>query len=113
LLHLSLHDALPISQFPVQIRQLSRFQTAKEAADTLARLADGSVDIVIGTHRLLQPTTRFARLGLVIVDEEQRFGVEHKEHLKALRTSVDGLTLSATPIPRTLEVAISGIREMT
>src|SRR5690606_35711327 len=88
-------------------------QTAKEAADTLARLADGSVDIVIGTHRLLQPTTRFARLGLVVVDEEQRFGVEHKEHLKALRTSVDVLTLSATPIPRTLEMSISGIREMS
>src|SRR5690606_12333250 len=102
-----------MAQFPVEIRQLSRFQTAKEAADTLARLADGSVDIVIGTHRLLQPTTRFARLGLVVVDEEQRFGVEHKEHLKALRTSVDVLTLSATPIPRTLEMSISGIREMS
>ncbi|HEY8451643.1 MAG: transcription-repair coupling factor [Micromonosporaceae bacterium] len=102
-----------MAQFPVEIRQLSRFQTAKEAADTLARLADGTVDIVIGTHRLLQPTTRFARLGLVVVDEEQRFGVEHKEYLKTLRTSVDVLTLSATPIPRTLEMAVSGLRDMS
>ncbi len=102
-----------MAPFPVEIRQLSRFQTAREAADTLARLADGSVDIVIGTHRLLQPTTRFARLGLVVVDEEQRFGVEHKEYLKTLRTSVDVLTLSATPIPRTLEMSLSGIREMS
>jgi transcription-repair coupling factor (superfamily II helicase) len=102
-----------MAQFPVQIRQLSRFQTAKEAADTMARIADGGADIVIGTHRLLQPTTRFARLGLVIVDEEQRFGVEHKEHLKALRTAVDVLSLSATPIPRTLEMSITGIREMS
>jgi transcription-repair coupling factor (superfamily II helicase) len=102
-----------MAQFPVEIRQLSRFQSNREAVDTLAKLADGSVDIVIGTHRLLQPTTRFHRLGLVIVDEEQRFGVEHKEHLKALRTAVDVLTLSATPIPRTLEMSITGIREMS
>jgi transcription-repair coupling factor (superfamily II helicase) len=102
-----------MAQFPVQIRQLSRFATASEAADTMAKLADGTVDIVIGTHRLLQPSTRFARLGLVIVDEEQRFGVEHKEHLKSLRTAVDVLTLSATPIPRTLEMSITGIREMS
>jgi transcription-repair coupling factor (superfamily II helicase) len=102
-----------MAQFPVQIRQLSRFATAAEAADTMAKVADGSVDIVIGTHRLLQPTTRFARLGLVVVDEEQRFGVEHKEHLKTLRASVDVLTLSATPIPRTLEMSITGIREMS
>jgi transcription-repair coupling factor (superfamily II helicase) len=102
-----------MAQFPVEVRQLSRFATASEAADTMAKLAEGSVDIVIGTHRLLQPTTRFHRLGLVIVDEEQRFGVEHKEHLKALRTAVDVLTLSATPIPRTLEMSITGIREMS
>jgi transcription-repair coupling factor (superfamily II helicase) len=102
-----------MAQFPVQVRQLSRFQSGREAADTMAKLADGSVDIVIGTHRLLQPTTRFHRLGLVIVDEEQRFGVEHKEHLKSLRTAVDVLTLSATPIPRTLEMSITGIREMS
>lgn len=102
-----------MAQFPVEIRQLSRFQTAREATDTLAKVADGSVDIVIGTHRMLQPTTRFAWLGLLVVDEEQRFGVEHKEHVKALRTAVDSLTLSATPIPRTLEMSITGIREMS
>src|SRR5690606_33784645 len=93
-----------MSQFPVEIRQLSRFQTAKEAEQTLAGLADGTVDIVIGTHRLLQPTTRFHSLGLVIVDEEQRFGVEHKEYLKSLRTQADVLSMSAAPIPRTLEM---------
>src|SRR5690606_34250522 len=102
-----------MAQCPVEIRQLSRFQTDKEAADTLARVADGGVDIVVGTHKLLQPTVRFKRLGLVVVDEEQRFGVEHKEYLKQLRTSVDVLTLSATPIPRTLEMSITGIREMS
>ena len=79
----------------------------------LAGLADGSVDVVIGTHRLLNPATKVKNLGLVIVDEEQRFGVEHKEHLKALRTNVDVLTMSATPIPRTLEMAVTGIREMS
>jgi transcription-repair coupling factor (superfamily II helicase) len=102
-----------MGQFPVQIRQLSRFQTAKEAAQTLEAAGDGSADIVIGTHRLLQAATRFKSLGMVIVDEEQRFGVEHKEHLKTLRASVDVLTMSATPIPRTLEMAITGIREMS
>jgi transcription-repair coupling factor (superfamily II helicase) len=102
-----------IAQFPVEIRQLSRFATASEAARTVEQLASGAVDIVIGTHRLLQPTVQFKQLGLVIVDEEQRFGVEHKEFLKRLRTAVDVLTLSATPIPRTLEMAITGIREMS
>ncbi|HEY8473457.1 MAG TPA: transcription-repair coupling factor [Natronosporangium sp.] len=102
-----------MAQFPVEIRQLSRFQTAREANETIAKIADGSVDIVIGTHRLLQPTIRFKQLGLVVVDEEQRFGVEHKEYLKQLRTAVDVLTLSATPIPRTLEMSITGIREMS
>jgi len=102
-----------MNQFPVQIRQLSRFQTPKEAEQTLAMAADGTADIVIGTHRLLQSATRFKNLGMIVVDEEQRFGVEHKEHLKALRTSVDVLTMSATPIPRTLEMAITGIREMS
>ncbi len=99
--------------FPVTVRALSRFQSDREAATVLEGLADGSVDVVIGTHRLLQATARFKDLGLVIVDEEQRFGVEHKEHLKALRTHVDVLTLSATPIPRTLEMALGGIREMS
>ena len=102
-----------MAQFPVTIRQLSRFATPKEAEQTLAMVADGSADIVIGTHRLLQASTRFKALGLVIVDEEQRFGVEHKEYLKQLRTSVDVLTMSATPIPRTLEMAVTGIREMS
>src|SRR5690606_28387546 len=102
-----------MSQFPIEIRQLSRFQTAKEAEETLARIADGSADIVIGTHRLLQSATRFKDLGLIIVDEEQRFGVEHKEELKKQRAYVDVLSMSATPIPRTLEMAITGIREMS
>ncbi len=102
-----------MTQFPVEIRQLSRFQTPREAELALAKLADGTADIVIGTHRLLQSTTRFRDLGLIIVDEEQRFGVEHKEYLKALRAQVDVLSMSATPIPRTLEMAITGIREMS
>ena len=76
-------------------------------------MAEGKVDVVIGTHRLLSPETRFARLGLVILDEEQRFGVEHKEYLKRMRTEVDVLAMSATPIPRTLEMGIAGIREMS
>jgi transcription-repair coupling factor (superfamily II helicase) len=99
--------------FPVTVRALSRFQSDREAKEVLEGLADGTVDVVIGTHRLLQSTARFKDLGLVIVDEEQRFGVEHKEHLKALRMHVDVLTLSATPIPRTLEMALGGIREMS
>ncbi len=99
--------------FPVTIRAFSRFQSAAEVADTLEGLASGKVDVVIGTHRLLSPEVRFARLGLLVIDEEQRFGVEHKEYLKQLRTEVDVLAMSATPIPRTLEMGISGIREMS
>ncbi len=99
--------------FPVTVRPLSRFQSDKEVAETLEGLASGKVDMVIGTHRLLSPEVRFARLGLLIIDEEQRFGVEHKEFLKQLRTEVDVLAMSATPIPRTLEMGISGIREMS
>jgi transcription-repair coupling factor (superfamily II helicase) len=99
--------------FPVAIRPMSRFQSAAEVADTLDGLSSGKVDVVIGTHRLLSPEVRFARLGLLIIDEEQRFGVEHKEYLKQLRTEVDVLAMSATPIPRTLEMGISGIREMS
>ncbi|HVC74368.1 MAG TPA: transcription-repair coupling factor [Mycobacteriales bacterium] len=102
-----------MAQFPVTVRSLSRFAGPRETQATLAGLLDGTVDIVIGTHRLLQPTTRFKELGLVIVDEEQRFGVEHKEYLKQLRTSVDVLSMSATPIPRTLEMSLTGIREMS
>ncbi len=99
--------------FPIKIAVLSRFQSAKEIKETLAAISDGTVDVVIGTHRLLTHDVKFKDLGLVIVDEEQRFGVEHKEHLKALRTNVDVLSMSATPIPRTLEMAITGIREMS
>ncbi|MBT9255161.1 transcription-repair coupling factor [Phycicoccus sp. MAQZ13P-2] len=99
--------------FPVVVKALSRFQTDADAKAVLAGLADGSVDLVIGTHRLLSKEVRFKDLGLVVVDEEQRFGVEHKEQLKALRTSVDVLAMSATPIPRTLEMAVTGIREMS
>jgi transcription-repair coupling factor (superfamily II helicase) len=99
--------------FPVTVKGLSRFTDAMESEATVAGLADGSVDIVIGTHRLLQTGLRYKDLGLVIVDEEQRFGVEHKEHIKALRTHVDVLTMSATPIPRTLEMSLAGIREMS
>ncbi|MDT4928041.1 MAG: hypothetical protein QOF92_908 [Pseudonocardiales bacterium] len=102
-----------MAQFPVVIRELSRFTPPSEVDAIGAGIVDGSVDIVIGTHRLLQQTVRFKDLGLVIVDEEQRFGVEHKEYLKGLRTAVDVLTMSATPIPRTLEMSLTGIREMT
>jgi len=102
-----------MSAFPVTIKALSRFTDDTEAEAILAGLADGEVDIVIGTHRLLQTGVRYKDLGLVIVDEEQRFGVEHKEHIKALRTHVDVLTMSATPIPRTLEMSLAGIREMS
>ena len=99
--------------FPVTVKMLSRFQTSKESAETVKGLEDGSIDLVIGTHKLLNPKITFRDLGLVIIDEEQRFGVEHKETLKALRTNVDVLSLSATPIPRTLEMAVTGIREMS
>ncbi|MFF5921850.1 transcription-repair coupling factor [Streptomyces flavochromogenes] len=101
------------SQFPVKVRALSRFQTDTEAKATLEGMREGSVDVVIGTHRLFASETKFKDLGLVIVDEEQRFGVEHKEQLKKLRANVDVLTMSATPIPRTLEMAVTGIREMS
>ncbi|MFD4376462.1 transcription-repair coupling factor [Streptomyces sp. NPDC058486] len=100
-------------QFPVNVRALSRFQSDTEAKATLEGLREGSVDVVIGTHRLFSSETKFKDLGLVIVDEEQRFGVEHKEQLKKLRANVDVLTMSATPIPRTLEMAVTGIREMS
>ena len=99
--------------FPVTVKPLSRFQGSAESAETLRGLADGTVNVVIGTHKLLSPETRFARLGLVVIDEEQRFGVEHKEYLKRLRTEVDVLGMSATPIPRTLEMGVAGIREMS
>ena len=101
------------SGFPVKVAGLSRFNTAKENKEIIEGMLDGSIDIVIGTHRLLSKDIQFKDLGLVIVDEEQRFGVEHKEELKKTRTNVDVLSMSATPIPRTLEMAITGIREMS
>jgi len=102
-----------MSGFPVRVRGLSRFTDAKESREITEAMAKGEVDIVIGTHRLLQTGITWKDLGLVIVDEEQRFGVEHKEHIKSLRTHVDVLTMSATPIPRTLEMSMAGIREMS
>jgi len=99
--------------FPLNIGRLSRLVPAKEAKDTKSGLADGSLDIVVGTHALLAKGIDFKRLGLVIVDEEQRFGVTHKEKLKSLKTDVHMLTLTATPIPRTLQMAMSGLRELS
>ncbi|GAA0992783.1 transcription-repair coupling factor [Nocardiopsis tropica] len=101
------------ASFPVTVKPMSRFQTDGEVEVTREGLRSGEVDVVIGTHRLLSSETRFKDLGLVIIDEEQRFGVEHKEALKRLRTQVDVLAMSATPIPRTLEMGLTGIREMT
>ena len=97
----------------MNVAPLSRFQSAAEIKATMEGVSEGKVDVVIGTHRLLGGEIKFKDLGLVIIDEEQRFGVEHKEQLKRLRTSVDVLAMSATPIPRTLEMAITGIREMS
>lgn len=99
--------------FPVNIDVLSRFRTAKQQHATLERLRSGGVDLIIGTHKLLQKSVIFKDLGLLIVDEEQRFGVSHKERLKEISKGVDVLTLSATPIPRTLNMALSGIRDMS
>jgi transcription-repair coupling factor (superfamily II helicase) len=99
--------------FPVNVAPLSRFSSEAESRATIEGLADGRVDVVVGTHRLLSGEVTFKDLGLVVIDEEQRFGVEHKEQLKRLRTHVDVLAMSATPIPRTLEMAITGIREMS
>jgi transcription-repair coupling factor (superfamily II helicase) len=102
-----------LADFPVRIEVLSRFRTAKEQKAALGRLATGQTDIVIGTHRLLSKDIEFRDLGLLIVDEEHRFGVKHKERLKALRLSVDVLTLTATPIPRTLHLSLAGLRDLT
>ncbi len=101
------------SAWPVKIAELSRFRTAKEQAAAIEGLAGGNIDIVIGTHRLIQKDVKFARLGLVIIDEEHRFGVRQKEQLKALRAEVDVLTLTATPIPRTLALSLEGIRDFS
>ena len=102
-----------LSPFPVKVEVLSRFRSPKEQQEVIEGLKDGSVDIVIGTHRLLQKDVQFKNLGLAVVDEEQRFGVSHKERLKQLRQQVDVLTLSATPIPRTLNMALAGIRDLS
>ncbi|MDT7573365.1 MAG: hypothetical protein QOE05_3539 [Actinomycetota bacterium] len=101
------------AQFPVTVRAVSRFNSDKEQKEVMEGVTNGTVDVVIGTHRLLSKDTKFKDLGLVIVDEEQRFGVEHKEFLKSMRVAVDVLTMSATPIPRTLEMSLTGIREMS
>ncbi len=102
-----------LAAFPVEVEMLSRFRTPQQQRDILTRLELGSVDIVIGTHRLLQDDVKFKDLGLLIIDEEQRFGVTHKEFLKRMRTEVDVLTLTATPIPRTLYLALTGVRDIS
>ena len=102
-----------LSAFPVTVEMLSRFRTPREQGQILYALSQGAVDIVIGTHRLISADVQFKDLGLVIIDEEQRFGVTHKEHLKKLRTEVDVLTLTATPIPRTLYMALTGVRDIS
>jgi transcription-repair coupling factor (superfamily II helicase) len=101
------------ADFPVRLAVMSRFQGAKAQGEVLAELAKGTIDIVIGTHRLLSPDVAFTRLGLIIVDEEHRFGVKHKERLKQLKLETDVLTLTATPIPRTLHQSLAGLRDMT
>jgi transcription-repair coupling factor (superfamily II helicase) len=101
------------ADWPIKVESLSRFRTAREQKVILDGLARGSIDIVVGTHKLLQPNIRFKDLGLAIIDEEHRFGVRHKEQLKALRSEVDVLTLTATPIPRTLNMAMSGLRDLS
>jgi len=102
-----------LAPFPVKVAVLSRFASRTEQDETIAAMANGTVDVVIGTHRLLSADARWSDLGLVVVDEEHRFGVAHKEHLKQLRTEVDVLTLTATPIPRSLEMSLSGIRDLS
>jgi len=102
-----------LAAFPVKVEMLSRFRTPREQTEILFKLALGEIDIIIGTHRLVSADVEFKDLGLVIIDEEQRFGVTHKEHLKKLRTEVDVLTLTATPIPRTLYMALTGVRDIS
>lgn len=102
-----------LAPFPVTVEMLSRFRSDKEQDEIVKKLSEGSIDIVIGTHRLLSQDVVFKDLGLMIVDEEQRFGVQHKERLKQLRAHVDVLTLTATPIPRTLYLSLSGARDMS
>jgi len=101
------------ADWPVKVDVLSRFKSTKEVNEALRRLADGHIDVIVGTHKLLQPDIKFKNLGLVVVDEEQRFGVRQKEQLKKLRAEVDLLTMTATPIPRTLNMAMSGLRDLS
>ena len=101
------------ADWPVKVESLSRFRSAREVTQVLQGLENGQTDLVVGTHRLLQSGVRFARLGLIIIDEEHRFGVKDKERLKQLRAEVDVLTLTATPIPRTLNMAMGGLRELS
>jgi len=102
-----------LADYPVFVEVLSRFRSPREQKQIVERTAQGAVDILIGTHRILSPDVRFRDLGLVIIDEEQRFGVEHKERLKGLRATVDVLTMTATPIPRTLHMALLGLRDIS
>src|SRR5690625_3312827 len=100
-------------EYPIKIGLLSRFRTKKQQSETLDELKEGTVDVVIGTHRMLSKDVHFKDLGLLVVDEEQRFGVKHKERIKQLKTNVDVLTLTATPIPRTLHMSMLGIRDLS
>jgi len=102
-----------LADFPINVRTLSRFVTPKQQQEIISALADGRIDIVIGTHRLLSPDVKFKSLGVIVVDEEHRFGVKHKERLKQLKLESDVLTLTATPIPRTLHISLAGLRDMT
>ncbi|TYK91687.1 DEAD/DEAH box helicase, partial [Streptococcus pyogenes] len=99
--------------YPVEVDVLSRFRSKKEQAETLERVRKGQIDIIIGAHRLLSKDVVFSDLGLIVIDEEHRFGVKHKETLKELKTKVDVLTLTATPIPRTLRMSMLGIRDLS
>src|SRR4029079_11595681 len=102
-----------LAAFPVRVEMLSRLKSKQEQRDIVEGLAEGTVDVVIGTHRLVQKDIKFKDLALVVIDEEQRFGVRQKEFLKQLRTEVDVLTMSATPIPRTLHLSLAGIRDIS
>ena len=102
-----------VADFPIRVALLNRFRTPRQQRETLAKLATGEVDVVIGTHRLTSKDVGFKDLGLLIIDEEQRFGVAHKERLKQVRTNIDVLAMSATPIPRTLHFSMIGVRDMS
>ena len=101
------------SKWPIKVAEVSRFRSGKEITAAVKGIADGSVDIVVGTHKLLSESTQFKNLGLLIIDEEHRFGVRHKEAMKAMRAEVDVLTLTATPIPRTMGMALEGLRDLS